>query len=163
MGRHQRDEPQPREVFGRQCSHHVLGTGIPPRSMSIDAGAPCALGVEPEAAHFCFPRARRLPLPPHHTPQSSPYPRIQFFNRPATLREAEVIHPSTQDRVEAIDGVRQRPTPALCAYLPDGVPQAFNAGLGDANFSCRAVWCCTPETFAPRVWPPRFWLRSPST
>ena len=107
MGLHQRNQPELREVFRWKCVAQVLRPGIPPWTMTIDAGFPCPLGVEPEREHFGFPCLCPFPLPPHQGAQPSAYPHIQCFNRLEALGQAEVVHPSPENRVELLDGLRQ--------------------------------------------------------
>ena len=103
MGCHQRDQPELREVFWRQGGDHVPGPGIPPGATPVHAGFPCALGLKPSCAQFRFPRLGPLPLPPYDAAQSPAQPRVKLFDRPPALGQAEVVHPSPQNRIERLD------------------------------------------------------------
>ena len=107
MGCHQRDQSELREVFWRQSGNHVFGPGIPPRSVPVDAGFPCALGLKAVCAQLRLPRFRSLPLPPRDAAQVPPDPCVKFLDRPSALGQAEVIHPPSQYRIERLDELGQ--------------------------------------------------------
>ncbi len=82
VGDHQRDQSELREVSYGQCLKQVLGPGIPPWAMAVDAGLPGPLGIKPKGEQTGFPRFWPFPLPPQHCPKASAHPHIQCFDGP---------------------------------------------------------------------------------
>jgi hypothetical protein len=64
----QGDQPQVREVSGREGVVQVGCTRIPPSAATIHGTAPSPLRVQSQCAQVALPGSGSLPLPPQQTP-----------------------------------------------------------------------------------------------
>ena len=114
------------KVACRERRIHVRRPGVPPGAATVVGRyVQGAFGAQTGSEQLRFPRARLFPLPPLHTAESSPYPRVQPLEGRLHLRMSEVVGPAEQQRSQllhlSIQVAPARPPEFRLQFLPQPV------------------------------------------
>ena len=87
----QREQPQVREVGGRQRVIRVGSTRIPPRPPTVPGAAPGALRIQPQPAQALLSCPRPFPLPPQQAAQAPNKTRRACARRVAIVMRDQAL------------------------------------------------------------------------
>ena len=127
--------------FLRESLFHVICSGIPPGTESIERAFVRVLGIDAIPDEFEPPSFRLLPLSPDDTPEVSPYPAIELFRGLFARGILKVVAPATQFRVQFPNGVGELSATSLTEDDFQAFPE-FPASSSKVVYF-RPVICCS--------------------
>jgi hypothetical protein len=106
----------------------MLCSGVPPRAAAIRCRLPRTQFVQSSFPQIPGSSKGPLPSSPEQTAQFTSEPSVQFFKDFFRFRQPEVLHPTTQERVQIFDDLCQAAAFPFAKAHPHFVLQSLDRG-----------------------------------